>query len=100
MAGRVHRRRAGFELPRSHPSRPGLGLTQRPLDGAKQGDGDADGIGDACVGGGPQPPADGDGYPWTPSDDGGPGGSYLDDLDPDVDNPYPWTPDDPTRPVR
>ena len=46
------------------------------------------------------PPADGDGYPWTPSDDGGPGGSYLDDLDPDVDNPYPWTPDDPTRPVR
>lgn len=43
---------------------------------------------------------DGDQTDWreaADTDDVRGGRDYLEDLDPEVDNPFPWTPDDPTR---
>ncbi len=46
-----------------------------------------------------RPPPDEPEFPWQPPPDPPvEGESYLDDLDPAVDNPYPWTPDSGRRP--
>jgi hypothetical protein len=38
-------------------------------------------------------------YPWeAPTERQAPSDAYLEDLDPEVDNPFPWSTDDPTRP--
>ncbi|MEO6987303.1 MAG: MFS transporter [Aquihabitans sp.] len=42
-----------------------------------------------------------DDLPWEPPvDPRVPSDAYLDDVDPDMDNPFPWTPDGPTRRER